>query len=219
VSADGYLDDASATRLVLSDAADWDEVDELRARSDAIMVGAQTIRRDNPRLLVKSEARRRQRLDRGLPANPQKVTITGSGDLDPGCRFFADKPPLVYTAAERADKLRARLGRVATIVPVPGQDHVYLGWVLADLAGRGYGRIMVEGGAQILEQFLAAGVADEIRLAVAPVSVADPAAPRLRLPAGLLRLAGVRQVGRMTVLRYLAGTQPGSPPGTMPGTR
>jgi 5-amino-6-(5-phosphoribosylamino)uracil reductase len=219
VSADGYLDDASATRLVLSDAADWDEVDELRARSDAIMVGAQTIRRDNPRLLVKSEARRRQRLDRGLPANPQKVTITGSGDLDPGCRFFADKPPLVYTAAERADKLRARLGRVATIVPVPGQDHVYLGWVLADLAGRGYGRIMVEGGAQILEQFLAAGVADEIRLAVAPVSVADPAAPRLRLPAGLLRLAGVRQVGRMTVLRYLAGSQPGSPPGTMPGTR
>jgi 5-amino-6-(5-phosphoribosylamino)uracil reductase len=207
VSADGYLDDASATRLVLSDAADWDQVDELRARSDAIMVGAQTIRRDNPKLLVKSEDRRRQRLARGLPANPQRVTITGSGDLDPGRRFFADKPPpLVYTAAERADRLRARLGAVATIVPVPGADRVYLGWVLADLAGRGYGRIMVEGGAQILEQFLAAGVADEIRLAIAPVSVADPAAPLLRLPAGQLHLAGVRQVGRMTVLRYLAAT-------------
>ncbi len=206
ISADGYLDDASATRLVLSDAADLDQVDELRARSDAIMVGAQTIRTDNPRLLVKSEARRRERLARGLPANPLKVTITGSGDLDPGRQFFADKPPLVYTAAGRADKLRARLGAVATIVPVPGTDHLFPGWVVADLAGRGVGRLMVEGGAQTLEEFLAVGLADEFRLAIAPVSVADPSAPRLRLPPGQLHLADVRQVGRMTVQTYLPGT-------------
>jgi 5-amino-6-(5-phosphoribosylamino)uracil reductase len=208
MSADGYLDNASRTRLVLSDPADWDEVDEIRARSDAIMVGAQTIRTDDPRLLVKSPARRQQRMARGLPAGPRKVTITRTGDLDPDSRFFAaaDSPPLIYAGTAAAEGLRARLRGAATIVPVPGPDHVDLTSVLADLAVRGVGRLMVEGGALVLGQFLAAGLADELRLAVAPVFVADPAAPRLPLPlpAGPLHLTGVTQVGHMAVLKYLA---------------
>ena len=206
MSADGYIDDASGTRLVLSDAADLDQVDALRAASDAILVGAQTIRSDNPRLQVASAARRAERVARGEPPSPQKVTITSGGDLDAGSRFFADSTPLVYTAAGAADSLRARLGAVATIVPVPGTDRLYLGWLLADLVARGVRRLLVEGGAVVLGQFLAAGLASEFRLAVAPVYVSDPAAPRLLaggLPAGRLYLAGVSQVGQMAVLRYL----------------
>jgi 5-amino-6-(5-phosphoribosylamino)uracil reductase len=206
MSADGYLDDTSGAALELSDPADWNQVDEIRARSDAIMVGAQTIRTDNPRLLVKSSARRDERMARGLPANPLKVTVTRSGDLDPGSRFFAEaeRPPLVYAGAAAADGLRGRLA-AAVVVPVPGQG-TDLAWVLADLVGRGIGRLMVEGGAQLLGQFLAEGLADEFRLAIVPVFVADPAAPRLSLPlpAGRLHLAGVTEVGRMAVLRYLA---------------
>jgi len=211
MSADGYIDDAAAAALVLSDEADLDQVDELRAGSDAIMVGAQTIRADDPRLAVKSAARRQERVARGRPANPLKVTITHSGDLDPGQRFFskADRPPLVYTGLAAAGDLRARLGGGAEIVPVPGLERAELSLVLADLADRGIGRLMVEGGARVIEQFLVGGLADELRLAVAPVFVADPAAPRLRLPlpAGRLRLAGVTEVGRMSVLRYLPGTR------------
>src|SRR5580692_11620902 len=79
MSADGYIDDASASRLVLSDAADLDRVDELRAASDAILVGAQTIRADNPRLVVRSMARRERRCDQGLAPSPLKVTLTVSG--------------------------------------------------------------------------------------------------------------------------------------------
>ena len=212
MSADGYLDDASATRLVLSDAADLDRVDELRARSDAIMVGAQTIRADNPGLLVKSPARRQERVARGLPANPQKVTVTSRGDLDPGSRFFAaaESAPLVYASIAVADSLRARLGAAGEVVPVPGltgfPDRLDLGSILDDLAFRGVGRLMVEGGAQVIGQFLAGGLADEFLLAVAPVFVADAAAPRLvagERPAGRLQLAGVTQVGDMAVLRYL----------------
>jgi 5-amino-6-(5-phosphoribosylamino)uracil reductase len=80
--------------------------------------------------------------------------------------------------------------------------------MLADLAGRGVGRLMVEGGAMLLGQFLAAGLADELLLAIAPVFVADEAAPRLLawpVPARL-RLAGVSQAGDMAVLRYLPAT-------------
>jgi riboflavin-specific deaminase-like protein len=211
ISADGFLDDAAPTRLVLSDAADLDQVDELRAASDAIMVGAQTIRADNPELAVKSAARRQDRTARGSPENPRKVTITWSGDLDPGRRFFTDanRPPLVYAAAAVADELRALLAATAEVAPVPGPQAADLAVVVADLARRGVGRLMVEGGARLLEQFLAAGLADEFRLAIAPVFVADPAAPRLRLPfpAGPLRLTGVTEVGRMAVLSYRRGTR------------
>ncbi len=55
VSVDGYIDDLSDRRLVLSHAADWEEVRSLRAESDAILVGAETIRRDNPALVIRDE--------------------------------------------------------------------------------------------------------------------------------------------------------------------
>jgi 5-amino-6-(5-phosphoribosylamino)uracil reductase len=214
MSADGYIDDARGHGLELSDAADWDRVDELRATSDAIMVGARTIRSDNPRLLVKSAARRDRRAAAGLPANPRKVTITGTGDLDPRSLFFtgASAPPLVYVPEAVVVPVTARLSGVATIVPAPGgvdQGHVVdLPWLLADLGARGIGRLMVEGGATVLGRFLAGGLADEFQLAVAPVFVADQRAPRLLAgaqPGSLgnrMRLDKVSQVGDMAVLRY-----------------
>ena len=228
MSADGYIDDASDARLVLSDAADLDRVDELRAASDAILVGAQTIRADNPRLLVRSMARRQDRLAAGATASPRRVTITRSGRLDAGARFFAPPPdrliadparpamapppedrPLVYAAPGVAADLAASLSAAAVVVPVPvlGRDAgLELGWILADLTRRGVARLMVEGGATVLGQFLSAGLADEFLLAVAPVLVADPAAPRLLAgsrPTGRMTLTGVSMAGDMAVLRYL----------------
>ncbi len=116
-SVDGYIDDASDHRLVLSGAADLDRVDEVRAGCDAILVGAGTIRRDNPRLQVRSQARRAARQARGLTPSPVKVTLTRSGGLDPAARFFAtgDAARLVYAptavhtlflAARRVDELQ-----------------------------------------------------------------------------------------------------------------
>jgi 5-amino-6-(5-phosphoribosylamino)uracil reductase len=211
MSADGYLDDSSPQRLVLSGPEDLDRVDELRAGCDAILVGAGTVRADNPRLLVREASRRSERVRRGLPAGPARVTITGSGQLDPQARFFgpdgADK--LVYAAGRAAGPLRARLAGAATVIGLA--DGAGLPEVLADLAARGIGRLLIEGGSHVLGQALAAGVADELQLAVAPVFVADPAAPRLLsggTPPARMRLAGLERAGDMAVLRYLAGGQP-----------
>ncbi|MFD6104061.1 RibD family protein, partial [Nocardia salmonicida] len=99
-SLDGYIDDASARRLLLSNTADFDRVDQIRAESDAILIGAQTLRTDNPRLLVNSAERRAARVAAGKPEYPVKVTVTDSGDLDPHLRFWhtgGDK--LVYTSS------------------------------------------------------------------------------------------------------------------------
>ncbi|MDT7553584.1 MAG: hypothetical protein QOI16_2120, partial [Pseudonocardiales bacterium] len=75
MSLDGHIDDGRPERLILSGAEDLDRVDAERAGVDAILVGPGTIAADNPRLLVRSAARRAGRLERGAPASPIKVTL------------------------------------------------------------------------------------------------------------------------------------------------
>src|SRR6476620_10756129 len=87
VSLDGYLGDKSP-RLALSNDADFDRVDEVRASCDAIMVGAVTVRTDNPRLLIRSPAGREERRARGLAPSPMKITVTERADLDVESNFF-----------------------------------------------------------------------------------------------------------------------------------
>ena len=211
-SADGYLDDATPRRLILSGPADLDRVDEVRAGCDAILVGAQTVRRDNPRLLIRDPRRSARRAARGLPAHPARVTLTATGDLDPQARFFAPGAlRLVYCATPALILARARLEDTAVLIDAG--DPLSLDFMLSDLAERGLARVLVEGGARVLGEFLAAGLADELNLAVAPFFIADPAAPRLDLPGpgtdGPMTLAGTCRVGEVALLRYLLG--PGGP--------
>ena len=89
-------------------------MDEVRAGCDAILVGAQTVRTDNPRLLIRDPRRSARRAARGLPAHPARVTLTATGDLDPAARFFAPGAlRLVYCATPALARARARLGRTA----------------------------------------------------------------------------------------------------------
>ena len=62
MSIDGYIASAAMGPLPLSNAADFDRVDAVRATCDAILVGAATVRSDQPRLLLRSDARRAERL-------------------------------------------------------------------------------------------------------------------------------------------------------------
>ena len=207
-SADGYLDDAAPRRLILSGPADLDRVDEVRAGCDAILVGATTVRADNPRLLIRDPRRSARRAARGLPAHPARVTLTATGDLDPAALFFAPGAlRLVYCATPALGRARARLGDRAVLIDAG--DPLSVGFILADLAERGVARLLVEGGARVLGDFLAAGLADQLDLAVAPFFVADPAAPRLDLPGpgtdGPMTLAETRRVGEVALLRYLLG--------------
>jgi 5-amino-6-(5-phosphoribosylamino)uracil reductase len=207
VSLDGFLDDASPERLLLSNAADFDRVDAVRARHDAILVGANTIRRDDPRLMIRSAARRAARQARGLAADPAKITITESGDLPPGAKFFnAGEAIKIIYAPTAAVATLTRLSLPATVVD--SGLHVDLDRLLRDLAGRGIGRLLVEGGGTVLTEFLARGCYDELHLAVAPIVVGDDSAPRFirtGIPiADRVRLAEVRQLGDIAVLRYEA---------------
>jgi 5-amino-6-(5-phosphoribosylamino)uracil reductase len=192
MSLDGYIDDDTDERLILSGPADLDRVDALRASCDAILVGAGTVRADNPRLLIRSEERRR-----GRARDLIKVTLTTTGDLDPGAAFFTagDAEKIVYVPPGTTADLPA------TVVEVDG-----LPALLADLAARGVGRLLVEGGTSMHTAFLSGGLADELQLAVAPILVGggtrfvDPAT----FPKGRLTLTAMEQVGDMAVLTYVA---------------
>ncbi|GAA2806734.1 hypothetical protein GCM10010441_34400 [Kitasatospora paracochleata] len=208
VSLDGHLDDASPERLLLSNAEDFDRVDELRAGCDAILVGGNTLRRDNPRLLVNSADRRAARTAAGKPAYPLKVTLSARGALPADLAFWhtgGDK--VAYTTDAAAPALRADLSGLADVVAV-GHE-VVLGAVLDDLGARGVTRLMVEGGGSVHTQFLAQGLADELQLAVAPLLVGQPDAPRFLGPAAYpggprrrMRLLEARTVGDVVLLRY-----------------
>ncbi len=209
VSLDGCLDDTTDRRLVLSNAADLDRVDAVRAGCDAILVGAGTVRADDPRLAVRDPGRRGRRVALGRSPTPRKVTLTRHPNLEPGAAIFAggDGDPVVYCATPAVAATRGRLGDAATVVDAGASPGV--GWVSEDLAARGVRRLMVEGGQDVLTQFLQAGVADELQLVVAPVVVGAPSAPRLsadvRLPGGTrarATLAEVRRIDDVVLLRY-----------------
>ncbi len=214
MSVDGYIDDTRPDRLLLSNEADFDRVDGLRAWSDAVLVGATTIRHDNPRLLVRSAARRSARQERGLPVSPAKVTMTTSGNLDPQASFFtaggAEVCKLVYCASPAARATRERLSTARATSVIDAGSPLDPVTVLTDLAARGIRRLMVEGGQSIHTQFLAAGLADELQLVIAPIFVGDPDAPRFVGAAAFpcdsdhrMTLAESRQLGDVVLLRYL----------------
>jgi 5-amino-6-(5-phosphoribosylamino)uracil reductase len=214
VSVDGCLDDASADRLLLSGPEDLDEVDELRAAADAILVGAGTIRADDPALLVRDAARAARRQARDLPPHPLRVTLTATGNLDPSARFFTGPgTPLVYCATQVTTAVRARLGGAAVVIDAG--DPPSLRGVFADLhSERKVATLLVEGGSRVLRDVLADDIADELRIAVAPFFVGDPAAVRFGLPAAYphdatapMALAAVRRVGDVAVLHYSLGAR------------
>src|SRR3954447_25078875 len=110
MSIDGYLDGATDERLLLSNEADFDRVDAVRAECDAILVGARTVRRDNPRLLVRSPARRERRVAQGLRPSPIKVTVTSQAELDAQAAFFTagDTEKIVYCSSAAVDEAYKR---------------------------------------------------------------------------------------------------------------
>jgi len=208
VSIDGYIGNA-ASRLLLSNEDDFDRVDAVRASCDAILVGAATVRVDNPRLLVRSQARRDDRSARGLPPSPTKVTVTRRGELDARADFFriGDAEKLVYCPRPFVADARARLGPVATVVD--GGEAVEMRRLGSDLARRGVERLMVEGGGTVHTQFLTEGLVDELQLVVAPVFVGDSEAPRFVRdgvfpwnPGRRAALVDVRKLGDVVLLRY-----------------
>ena len=221
MSVDGRIDDPGPERLRLSNEADFTEIDELRAGCDAILVGAGTLRADNPRLLVRSAVLRERRREQGRTENLLKAVVTRGGGVDPEARFFTtgDAGAVVYTGGTGVATANRRLSEnrpqpehpdtEPSAEVVDAGDPPTAKAILADLDDRGVTRLLVEGGGHIHTMFLTSGLVDELRLAVAPFFVGDDDAPRFVMPGAYpftpdvpMRLVEARALDGVAVLRY-----------------
>ncbi len=139
-----------------------------------------------------------------------KVMLTATGDVSPDSAFFTagDAEKVVYCPRDSADATAARLGALASVVPLGG-DGITMADVIEDLAERGVERLMVEGGGSVLTQFLVDELADELQLVIAPFFVGEAGAPRFvepgRFPWTASRravLADTYPIGDVVLLRY-----------------
>lgn len=162
-TADGYLDDRSDRRLMISTPEDWAAVLRLRARHDAILVGAETLRRDNPALLLHNPEEQLRRMTDGRRPDLTKVTLTRSGRLSPEMKFFTEGDADRYVFSERE---LPQIEPFATVISSHGPLTAAL--LVTELERRGINSLLVEGGAHVLRMFLDAGLADVVRRAVNP---------------------------------------------------
>jgi 5-amino-6-(5-phosphoribosylamino)uracil reductase len=218
MSIDGYIDDCTSERLLLSNEADFQRVDQVRSECDAILVGAGTIRIDNPSLLVKSKELQHHRIMHGLPIQPAKVTITATGSLPKDSKFFTtgEGKKVVYCASGSLAMLTNNLKGVAN-VDISNIEDLNPQSILNDLGNRDIKKLLIEGGAKIATSFLVADAVDELQISIAPFFVGEENAPRLS-NANLfphnskkpMRLHNIERLGDVVLLTYLLDRQPGT---------
>ena len=195
-SNDGYIDDCNGERLLLSTSEDWESVYALRSACDAIVIGGETLRRDNPRLSLKRQELRCERLAKGLTAEPHRVIISGKGEISPSLRMFDGNgaPIIIFSNIER--------GEISQLAEVIVSDNITAAYIVDQLERRGLSNIFVEGGAKILEMFLREDMADTLRLAINPtIEVNDKNAPHFA-PSTIEVAPTVEQLGAMRVETY-----------------
>lgn len=189
VTADGKMDTFERKGAAISSPRDKERVDRLRAEADAVMVGGRTLLGDDPKLTVKSEALRAERLARGLSPNPVKVGVATRADLSPDSNFLNAGPAhiVIFTTVRTSKAKIAFLRGRAAEVFVHESRRVDLPAALETLHGLGIRRLMVEGGGTLIFEFLRLRLADELTAYVAPMVFGGESAPTMAAGAGLAR--------------------------------
>jgi diaminohydroxyphosphoribosylaminopyrimidine deaminase/5-amino-6-(5-phosphoribosylamino)uracil reductase len=125
------------------------EVQKLRAGCDAILVGAETLREDNPQLTIRKTLRHSAECRNVGGEQPWRVVVTRSGKLPKGAHLFRDRNKertIVYRRKKWSE-------------------------VLKDLHRRGVSRLLVEGGAEVAGGLIKAGKVNEVVIYLAPILV------------------------------------------------
>ncbi len=193
MTADGKIDTFERKGAAISSPRDRERVDGLRASADAIMVGGRTLLDEDPKLTVKSETLRAERLARGLSPNPIKVGVVSEANLKADSQFLNAGPAeIVIFTTRRTSKERLSLleGRHVHVY-FHEAEKVDLQSALVTLKGIGVDRLMVEGGGTLNFELMRLGLVDEVTAYVAPMIFGGALAPTLAAGSGLERNAAI----------------------------
>src|SRR5258706_8257385 len=193
MTADGKIDTFARTGAAISSQRDKERVDQLRAASDAVMVGGRTLLDEDPKLTVKSEVLRAERVARGLASNPIKVGIVTKADLQPHSKFLyeGNAKVVIFTTYQTSKDKLAFLHSQGVDVYTDHHDKVDLINALATLKELGIHRLMVEGGATLNFELLLLGLVDEVSAYMAPMIFGGASAPTMVAGPGLERSAAI----------------------------
>jgi len=210
MSLDGKLSTYERRQVKISNKEDFERVDRLRASADAVMVGSNTVAIDDPKLTVKSEELRKERIKKGLPENPVKIMVGSIGKIRLEGDFlnYGNAEKIIFTT-EKEEKEKIAALRKKAKVYVLGKQKTNIHEMVEILAGLGIKRIMVEGGGTLNYEMLEAGLVDEIYVAIGPKIFGGKDAPTLADGEGLpyekaiiLEPIGMEKLGDVFVLKY-----------------
>ncbi|HSQ40283.1 MAG TPA: 2,5-diamino-6-(ribosylamino)-4(3H)-pyrimidinone 5'-phosphate reductase [Anaerolineales bacterium] len=193
MTADGKIDTFQRKGSAISSQGDKERVDRLRAGSDAVMVGGRTLLDEDPKLTVKSEALRAERVARGLTPNPIKMGVVSRAEFDPHSKFLHEGGGRIVifttqrTSNEQLEFIRSQNAQVF----VHAGERVDLRATMQTLHELGVRRLMVEGGATLNFELIRLGLADELSAYVAPMIFGGGTAPTLAAGSGLERSEAV----------------------------
>jgi riboflavin-specific deaminase-like protein len=172
-SLDGRIATVSGRSHYITGPEDIRRLHRLRALVDAVVVGAETVAQDDPRLTVRDVE----------GENPARVVLDPDGRLAQERRVFTDRtaPTLVVRRAEVDGSPSGTSGNESSATPpedgpgvltLPaGTNGFEPGAVLEALRARGLRRVLVEGGGVTVSKFLESGLLDRLHVTVAPVLI------------------------------------------------
>ena len=163
MSADGKISTRERRQVKISGALDFSRVDQLKADSDAVMVGIGTVLADDPSLTVKSEEYRTIRRNRGMDEHPVRIVVDSTARIPPESAILhkgAGKRIVAVSCSADPKKIAA-LRSYATVI-IAGKDEVDLVTLMDKLGEMGIRRVMVEGGGTLIAGLITAGLVNEI---------------------------------------------------------
>jgi len=163
ITLDGKIADESYQSKWITSTASRKQVHKLRAEYDSVLVGANTVNKDDPQLTV--------RLVEGR--NPKRII------LDPQLKscierkiFHSEKNVLLVTSAEKKNSPKAKvlqeLGVKLLFLRTDEQKRFHLKTVLKKIGDETITSILVEGGAKVYNSFIKENLFDEMQIFIAP---------------------------------------------------
>ena len=177
MSADGKISSLERRQVRISGSLDMARVDELRASSDAIMIGVGTVLSDDPSLRVKSDRLRLERSDLGRPENPLRVVADSLARTPPAAKILGPDCLIAVSNSAPQDRLE-RLSSRCEIIKC-GKGRVDLAELMSELYERGVKRLMVEGGAILNWSLIQSGLVDELYVYMGGLLIGGKDAPTL----------------------------------------
>lgn len=201
MSLDGRTAMASGESQWITGPAARAAVQRLRARSSAVVTGADTVLMDGARLTVRGEELGvpPEQVELALGRPPLRVLVDGRGRVPLSTPFFQAGPALVVTALETPVDYAAA-GHERLSLPGAG-EHVDLVALLRALAERGVNEVLVEAGPRLAGAFARQGLVDEYQIFMAGKFLGSSARPLLDWPlermveAPELHIREIRAVG------------------------